>query len=92
MKQWMAFTAPLCPIYHARRQFRRYYHARRQFRRYKLRSAKAPFGAPKIWAPGRIRSREASGRNTQRATLQTPQGLDATHGDELFPVNASTLV
>jgi hypothetical protein len=30
-------------------------------------------------------------RNTQRATLQTPQGLDATHGDELFPVNASTL-
>jgi hypothetical protein len=26
------------------------------------------------------------GRNTQRATLQTPQGLDATHGDELFPV------
>jgi hypothetical protein len=24
--------------------------------------------------------------NTQRSTLQTPQGLDATHGDELFPV------
>jgi hypothetical protein len=25
-------------------------------------------------------------RNTQRSTLQTPQRLDATHGDELFPV------
>jgi hypothetical protein len=25
-------------------------------------------------------------RNTQRATMQTPQGLDATHSDKLFPV------
>jgi hypothetical protein len=24
--------------------------------------------------------------NTQRSTMQTPQGLDATHSDELFPV------
>jgi hypothetical protein len=24
--------------------------------------------------------------NTQRETMQTLQGLDATHGDELFPV------
>jgi hypothetical protein len=32
------------------------------------------------------RAQRFAGRNTQRATLQTPQGLDATHGDELFPV------
>jgi hypothetical protein len=24
--------------------------------------------------------------NTQRATMQTPQGLDAKHIDEMFPV------
>jgi hypothetical protein len=28
--------------------------------------------------------------NRQRATMQTPQGLDATHGGELFPVSAIT--
>jgi hypothetical protein len=27
--------------------------------------------------------------NRQRATTQTPQGVDATHGNELFPVNES---
>jgi hypothetical protein len=27
--------------------------------------------------------------NRQRATTQTPQGLDATHGNEVFPVNES---
>jgi hypothetical protein len=32
------------------------------------------------------RPQRFAGRNTQRSTLQTPQGLDATHGDELFPV------
>jgi protein gp37 len=30
------------------------------------------------------------GRNRQRATMQTPQGLDAKHSDELFPSSAST--
>ena len=29
--------------------------------------------------------------NRQRATTQAPQGLDATHGSELFPVNESWL-
>jgi hypothetical protein len=32
------------------------------------------------------RAQRFAGRNTQRSTLQTPQGLDATHSDELFPV------
>jgi hypothetical protein len=29
---------------------------------------------------------EGSAENTQQATMQTPQGLDAKHSDELFPV------
>jgi hypothetical protein len=36
--------------------------------------------------PPRRRAQRFAGRNTQRSTLQTPQGFDATHGDELFPV------
>jgi hypothetical protein len=28
-------------------------------------------------------------RNTHRATIQTPQGFDATHGGELFPIDES---
>jgi len=28
-------------------------------------------------------------KNSQRATMQTPQGLDAQHRGELFPVNES---
>jgi hypothetical protein len=31
----------------------------------------------------------AATENSQRATMLTPQGLDATHGAELFPVNES---
>jgi hypothetical protein len=27
-----------------------------------------------------------AGRNTQRATMQTPQGVDAKHSDKLFLV------
>jgi hypothetical protein len=39
---------------------------------------------PRFCQPRRAQS--FAGRNPQRSTLQTPQGLDATHRDELFPV------
>ena len=31
-------------------------------------------------------------QNGQRATLQTPQGLDATHGGELFPIDVPAAI
>jgi len=34
-------------------------------------------------------SRSSPTQNEQRATMQTPQGLDATHDGELFPINES---
>ena len=34
-------------------------------------------------------SRSSPTQNEQRATMQTPQGLDATHGGELFPIDES---
>ena len=34
-------------------------------------------------------SRSSPTQNGQRATMQTPQGLDATHGGELFPIDES---
>jgi hypothetical protein len=38
--------------------------------------------------PAGRRSRSSPAENEQRATMQTPQGLDATHGGELFPIDA----
>jgi hypothetical protein len=41
--------------------------------------------SPHIIMPRCVRrAQRFSARNTRRSTLQTPQGLDATHGDELF--------
>jgi len=34
-------------------------------------------------------SRSSPTQNGQRATMQTPQGVDATHGGELFPIDES---
>jgi hypothetical protein len=45
---------------------------------------RAPFGGPKILAL--TVAAVSPTENTQRATMQTPQGLDAKHSDELFPV------
>ena len=36
-------------------------------------------------------SRSSPTQNEQRATMQTPQGFDATHGGELFPIDESRL-
>jgi hypothetical protein len=34
-------------------------------------------------------SRSSPAENGQPATMQTPQGLDAQHGGELFPIDES---
>jgi hypothetical protein len=50
----------------------------------KLRSATGlPQAVRNFWD---VPTRPALRRNTQPATMQTPQGLDATHSDELFTV------
>jgi len=42
-----------------------------------------------IWVSCSWRSHSSPTQNEQRATMQTPQGLDATHDGELFPIDES---
>jgi hypothetical protein len=47
---------------------------------------KGPPAAVRNFWMGWMPTRRSFGRKPQRSTLQTPQGLDATHDDELFPL------
>src|SRR6516225_7363290 len=50
--------------------------------------------APTMAAEGPASARHSPSsptQNGQRATMQTPQGFDATHGGELFPIDESRL-